>query len=100
VNLEWRVDQALPPDVTVFVHVLDAHGQLIAQADGDPIANTYPFAQWPRGSTVRDIRTIDVADPAAVRVGLYNRATGQRLTALTFDSQVISDDAVPITLGE
>ena len=99
-NLTWRVDQALSPDVTVFVHVLDANGQLSAQADGDPIANTYPFAQWPHGAIVRDIRTIDVVDPASVRVGLYNRATGQRLTAFTSDGRTLPDDAVAITLQE
>lgn len=100
VELTWQVDQPPALDVTVFVHVLDATGQLIAQADGDPLANTYPFAQWPRGSIGHDVRPIDVVDPAAIRVGLYNRTTGKRLTALASAGETLPDNAVSLPLQE
>jgi hypothetical protein len=100
VDLVWRVDHPPSPDVTVFAHVLDANGQLIAQADGDPLANTYPFAQWPRGSIARDLRPIAAANPAAIRVGLYNRVTGERLMALTSAGETLPDDVVSIPLQE
>ncbi len=100
VDLLWRVNQPLPPDVTVFVHVLDANGQLIAQADGDPLANTYAFAQWPPGSVVRDIRVIGVNHPAAVQVGLYHRATGERLLAASESGAPYPDQAVPVPIKE
>jgi hypothetical protein len=97
VALDWQVTERLTDDVTVFVHVLDASGQLVAQGDGDPVAGSYPFNQWPKGLVVRDFRLIDVeGEDLAVRVGLYRRSTGERLTALTNDGTTIADNAVPL----
>ena len=97
-NLTWQVRAPVADDVTIFVHVLDANGQLIAQADGDPLGGTYPFTQWPQGLVVGDIRQVDVSKAATVRVGLYHRASGERLTAVTGDGVPLADNAATITV--
>lgn len=96
IDLMWQVIDPPPDDVTAFVHVLDANGQLIAQADGDPIAGTYPFTQWPIKSVARDIRLVDVSEGVSVRVGLYSRSSGERLTALSADNTPLADNAAII----
>ena len=98
INLTWQAHGAVPDDVTVFVHVLGANGQLLAQADGDPLAGTYPFAQWPQGLVVDDIRQVDVSNAAAVRVGLYSRSSGERLSATASDGTPLADNAVTIDI--
>lgn len=99
VELLWQVREPPPPDVTLFVHVLNADSQLVAQADGDPLAGAYPFWQWPPGSVARDRRSIDVSGSGlSLRVGLYNRATGERLTATSTDGTAWADDAVSIPI--
>ncbi|MCA9958918.1 MAG: hypothetical protein KC443_07785 [Anaerolineales bacterium] len=99
VDLTWQLDAAFSPDVTVFVHVLDAAGQLMAQADGEPLAGTYPFAAWPASTTLQDQRVVpEAAQAAAVRVGLYNRVTGERVTAVAADGTAFADSAVPIEI--
>lgn len=98
VTLTWQVTKPLTEAVTVFAHVLDANGQLIAQADGDPLAGTYPFDQWPIDLAVQDIRVMAVANAAAVRVGVYSRSSGERLTALSADGLPLPDNAVTLDI--
>lgn len=96
VDLTWQVTQPLTDSVTVFVHVLDANGQLIAQADGDPIAGTWPFDQWPINLVMRDIRVVNVTGAVAVRVGIYSRTTGERLNATAPDNTPLADNAATL----
>ena len=46
------------PEMTMFVHVTDATGQLIAQADGFAWGGSYPLSQWPLDKTVQDRRLL------------------------------------------
>jgi hypothetical protein len=98
VELAWQVAEPPPDDVTIFVHVLDNQGQLIAQADGDPIAGCYPLAQWPKNFAARDVRWVDAPVGASVRIGLYNRATGERLAAVAATGENLPDNAVSISI--
>ncbi len=99
IDLRWQVTQPTADDVTVFVHVLDANSQMIGQADGDPLAGSYPFAQWPKGLIVRDMRSIDVEGSGlSVHIGLYRRSTGERLIATSGDGAPFADNAVPVAV--
>ena len=98
VDLQWQTRATVKDEVTVFIHVLDANGQLIAQADGDPLAGAYPFTQWPRGLVVDDIRRVDVSKAATVRVGLYSRSSGERLSATASDGTPLADNAVTLDI--
>jgi hypothetical protein len=101
VDLTWQAQEPPPSDVTVFVHVLDANGQLIAQADGDPLGGAYPFTQWTPGLIALDRRTAEVDSPGlSLRVGLYDRASGVRLPARMADGAAWPDDAVSIPIQD
>jgi len=99
VSFLWQVNEPPPEDVTIFVHVLDVNGQLIAQADGDPLAGSYPFSQWPKDLIVRDVRSIDVQTSGlSVQVGVYSRASGERLKATSSEGTSFADNAVPVAV--
>jgi len=84
VTLHWRALQPPVEDYSVFVHLLDAEGQIVAQHDGQPQNGAYPTSVWDRGEVVADEHILDLpADlPAGryrLRVGWYLPASGDRL---------------------
>ena len=86
VRLRWLPGQPLAQDYSVFVHVLDESGKLVAQADGPPAGGQWPTRYWLAGVPVDDGRavTLPAGLPAgryAVAAGLYRLDTGERLPA-------------------
>jgi hypothetical protein len=82
-TLFWQAIAPVPADYTAFVHVLDADGAKIAQADGPPLGGRYPSSAWEPKQIVSDRRQIALpegVDPAGVQVavGLYTPADGVR----------------------
>ncbi len=99
VTLVWSSTMPLPTDYTVFVHALDADGQLVAQHDGPPDDGATPTSQWRSDRTVWDVHEFQVpADsPAAaveIRAGLYDAETGQRASIVDDE-----DNAAQVWLG-
>lgn len=84
VMLYWQSNAASLPDDTVLLHIVDqSTGNVVATADTQPVYGAYPFPQWQKGEVVLDPHWVTLpADlPAGVyqvRVGVYDRATGQR----------------------
>lgn len=71
-------------DYTLFVHVLDASGAIVAQTDVMPLGGAYPTSLWEAGERV--ITPLTVALPAdlppgplTVAFGIYEWQTGVRL---------------------
>jgi hypothetical protein len=69
-------------DHAVFVHVMDPEGEKLWQDDHQP---PVPTSKWQPGQAVEYTRTIFVPNypyigDAVIRLGLYNPATGKRLT--------------------
>jgi hypothetical protein len=86
-TLHWEAMTPVDVDYTVFVHLLDAGGRPVAQADGQPLAGAYPTTLWEVGERIADRRSIplDEATPAGdyrLGVGWYMLDTGQRLPAV------------------
>ena len=84
-TLFWRGQRRITTPYTVFVHLIDANGQLRQQIDTEPGAGTAPTPAWTPGITVTDRSAMDVpADLSPgvyqLRVGLY--PTGQPLNRL------------------
>jgi hypothetical protein len=64
---------------TAFVHVLGPDGDLLAQADRVPAEGARPTTGWLPGEVIADAYDLPLAGAAALRVGLYDAATGERL---------------------
>ena len=95
VALIWQAMGQASRPYTVFVHLLDVDGNLLAQQDGWPVDGQWPPTCWNPDSNVRDQRQIPLFDGAyALKVGLYDAQTGVRL--LTADGQ----DGVQLMLAE
>jgi hypothetical protein len=82
-KLYWQATAPVTPDYTAFVHVLDADGVRIAQADGPPLGGWYPSSAWEPGQIIADRRRIVLPAGVAsagvqIAVGLYTPADGAR----------------------
>ncbi|HMQ54393.1 MAG TPA: glycosyltransferase family 39 protein [Anaerolineae bacterium] len=85
-TLYWQAQTIPAADYTVFVHLRDRLNQNVAQQDQPPAQGQYPTSLWDAGEIIVDPVTLplDPALPAgeyALVVGLYNLATGERLSA-------------------
>ncbi len=87
-TLVWRGHAPVTHDYTVFVHVLDGAGTLVATDDGQPLEGLYPTSVWESGEVVVDARVLahDLG-PGAYRVvlGWYSLETGERLEGRAAD---------------
>jgi 4-amino-4-deoxy-L-arabinose transferase-like glycosyltransferase len=80
-TLHWEAHGEVDRGYSVFVHLLDPSGKIVAQTDGPPAGGAAPTDGWSRGDRVDDVRR--VAAPAGrytLRVGLYDPGTGARLS--------------------
>ncbi len=75
-DVDWIASRTPMRDYSVFVHLVDADGVLIAQADQPtPVFNVYPTSRWSPQEIVHGIYHIDAVDGAiALRYGLYYQA--------------------------
>ncbi len=126
VSLLWSVDQAVEADYSVFLHLVDQDGVILAQRDSYPQSGLAPTSEWlptlleptgrlrrgaaaaahsmaltiPRPAADREPAgwatagrflypdehrlvlpaTVGVSGPALMLLGLYDQATGRRLT--------------------
>jgi hypothetical protein len=83
-RLYWRATATLDQDYTVFVHLLDGSGWLVAQADSQPRGGAYPTSVWAAGDVIPDDHKLNL--PAhltpgdyTLSVGLYLAPNGPRL---------------------
>ncbi|MCL5025366.1 MAG: hypothetical protein M1531_02565, partial [Chloroflexi bacterium] len=93
VTIAWQAADAPPADYTVFVQLLNADGQLVAQADAMPQGGLNPTGSWEAGETVVDEHTISLPPdlpPGRYRLiaGMYLVETGERLPVAGGDNYV------------
>jgi hypothetical protein len=97
VELQWRSLAKLPQDYHVFIHLLDGAGQLLSQADGQPLHWSRPTSTWQPGERLIDryglwVPPATATGPYQVRIGLYLPSDGQRLLLAN------GEDAVSVTV--
>ena len=92
-TLYWRRAAPITADYTVFVHVLDANGTVVAQKDQQPAASTNPTSLWDEGEVVTDPYTIAVSAQGKYRIelGLYRAETGERLAVSDGNGKALGD---------
>ena len=83
-TLYWESEAPLAGEFDVFVHILDEKGEIVAQADRQPVYGLAPTSLWQPGDLVRD--RYELALPAAlqpgeyaIRAGFFDRESGARL---------------------
>jgi hypothetical protein len=82
VQLLWRAEATPQRDYTVFVHLTDAAGTVIAQSDSYPSGGAAPTSLWRPGDLIAD--TLQVPLPADLPLGSVLQA---RLGLYTLDDQ-------------
>jgi hypothetical protein len=106
ITLHWQAIGRLDRAYTVFTHVLNASGQVVAQRDSPPAGGLAPTTLWLPGDTLADEYQIDLpaGTPAGeyqIEVGMYDPGTGQRLPAVLADGKA-ADSAIlgrPLSIG-
>ena len=98
IQLRWTTDAPLDTDYAVFLQALDGANHLVGQRDAPP---AIPSTDWTPGQPVFDRHGLPITPgtpPGEYRLiaGLYDVATGQRLSVSTPDSAAGGDH---ITLG-
>jgi hypothetical protein len=101
VTLTWFSLAAAQPHDTVFVHLGLPDQPPIAQADGDAWLGMVPLTIWEPGDVIRERRIIPLPAETpsglyAIRVGVYNRLTGERLPATTPQGDPLPGNSVTI----
>ncbi|MCB0168813.1 MAG: hypothetical protein KDI79_31590, partial [Anaerolineae bacterium] len=97
-QLFWQANASLIHRYKVFAQLLDASNRLVAQSDSFPAAGQRPTTGWLPGEIIADAHYLPLpphlpADqPYRLITGLYDPATGQRLT-LTGSTE----DAIRVT---
>jgi len=77
VTLYWQGLSPMREDYTVFVHLTDAAGKVVAQHDGYPLGGSYPTSDWPVSVTLAD--RVEVPIPPELPPGEYALKTGMYL---------------------
>jgi hypothetical protein len=96
VTLHWQTLAPAAQDFTVFVHVLNESGNMVAQNDSPPDAGQFPSTRWAKGVAFTEQRVLNLPPdaPAGVyrlSIGLYDPQTGERLPAVDAQGIVQTD---------
>ncbi len=84
VTLYWEAEEIPSEHYVVFVHLLNAEGDLVASHDGPPFGGRYPTQAWLPGDIVPDVHPL-VLDPEVspgayrLQVGMYHWPSLERL---------------------
>jgi 4-amino-4-deoxy-L-arabinose transferase-like glycosyltransferase len=92
----WQVEENFTNDYFIFVHILDAAGNRVAQRDAAPWQGRYPTRSWQPGSLVVDVS--DVILPPNIPPGDYRVVVGM-FDPVTFARPPVTLDGVPQTEG-
>ena len=95
-TLFWQAERAPADNYVVFVQLLDANNQLVAQHDSQPGNNTLVTTTWAKGEYVLDTHRLTLpADLAPGKyhliVGMYRPESGERLPVFGPGGQAIGD---------
>jgi 4-amino-4-deoxy-L-arabinose transferase-like glycosyltransferase len=101
--LYWQARERIPANYTLFLHVVDAQGNKVTQADGEPWQGDWPTSAWEPGQTFVDLRQLPSTSALlpgqyTFRLGWYDPATEVRLAAFKPSGERWPDDAVVLTV--
>lgn len=94
--LNWRATERIEKDYTVFAHLVDSKGNLIAEYNSPPVNGKAPTSEWGLQRTIVDAAVLPIpsdaplGDDYRLEIGMYNWETLERLS-------FVNEDGVPIT---
>lgn len=96
INVQWQLVSAVDAYPTVFVHLRDQSGQIVAQSDSPPVQGTYPVANWPADFVINDSHRLTLpadlpSGDYSIAVGLYQPDTRDRWTAVDGEGLPLAD---------
>ena len=101
VTLHWQALTDMDIAYTVFVHLLDADGEVVAGHDSEPVSGARPTTGWVPGEFIRDRHDVSLAAdlPTAeyvIEVGMYDAGAPRlpRLPVLGDDGQAATDRVI------
>jgi hypothetical protein len=97
-SLEWQALAEIPYAYTTFIHLVDEDGEIVSQADGQPMGGTYPTSIWDVNEVVIDAYRLPIemdmpAGDYTLLVGLYRLETLDRLEITDSDGNPMGDFA-------
>jgi hypothetical protein len=100
-TLYWRATAPVGEDDRIFIHLLDAEGQMVGQMDGLPFDNRYPIWEWRPEQVIEDVRdltatSVDLSQIHSIAIGIYNPTTNERLAATDDAGSPLPDNALII----
>ncbi len=103
VRLYWQALERMADSYTIFLHLQDASGELVAQSDTLPFGGRYPTTVWMPGETVATEHVLTIPDsatpPFTLYVGMYPWPSMERLPAAQ-DGEIRPDSRLElITFG-
>ncbi|MBC7810076.1 MAG: glycosyltransferase family 39 protein [Burkholderiales bacterium] len=101
VTLIWRASAAAETSYTVFVQLVSADGQVIAQSDSLPNGGVRPTTGWRDGEYITDGHELQfngatVPGPATLIAGMYDAQSGQRLRFADGADFVVLDEGIEV----
>jgi hypothetical protein len=83
-TLYWQPQESISGNLTVFVHLINSGGVILAQLDRFPVEGARPTAGWLPGEILADQYLLPVIPEALpdldqIRLGLYDAETGLRV---------------------
>lgn len=94
-DLFWRTERELKEAYSVFVHLVDADGQVVANADSAPASGLFPTNRWTPGEGTRDRHILNI--PADLAPGNYTIEIGMYLPATNARLRIDSSDKIVLT---
>lgn len=87
-SLFWQAEKQASRPYTVFIHLVDNNGQIIAQQDNWPVQGSWPPTCWQKGQPIQDTYQLTIppeTPPGTYQlyVGMYDSQNGARLTTPT-----------------
>jgi hypothetical protein len=97
VALYWQTERTTATDYSIFLHLVDEKGALVAQQDGPPQDGYAPTSWWRPGDRTVDRHALAIPSnlPTGhyrLEIGVYDSASGARLP-LFDDHRRQPDDA-------
>lgn len=103
----WRLNQPISKNYTVYIHLVDVAGDIVAQADHQlwawDVRSEGPTSMWTPNLTHLDMipipdSALTAPGPLTIRLGLWLPDTGQHFTVETSTLEI--DDGGRLVIGE